>query len=243
MRTCSWRSVTHQLKRPSLTHSTFPSWLTNIGLWKLTWKFLEMWGVQSNIPTCQHWTVQSWWRGQRSPGRHDQLSHSRWSWCFGRKAQPWTFRVNIHIPRLQCKDQPLEIISLSVECQFCTFSYAAWCCTWIVCFMDFQESIWKPNCHLQPSFGGRMVASSHLKAGVLPFDFASYCPSHNQTPLTYGLDTSVLLKSASPSKDKIGMILWMKISITLPLDNPSPIQLRYPSRSPASLVVHNRIIL
>ena len=38
---------------------------------------------------------------------------------------------------------------MSVECQLCTFFYAAWCCTWI--FMGFQELIrLSQNCPFSP---------------------------------------------------------------------------------------------
>ena len=42
-------------------------------------------------------------------------------------------------------------------------------------FHDFREIIWPVFFYLHPSFGGRLVASSHLRAGVLPFYFASHC--------------------------------------------------------------------
>ena len=45
--TCSWRSVTHQLNRPSLTHSTFPSWLTNTGLCR--------------VRACSKLCTEVWW--------------------------------------------------------------------------------------------------------------------------------------------------------------------------------------
>ena len=49
MSTCSCRSVTHQLNRPSLTQSTLPSWLTNIGLsWRVDIGNFWQWEVFRN---------------------------------------------------------------------------------------------------------------------------------------------------------------------------------------------------
>ena len=89
MSTCSWRSVTHQLNLPSLTHSTLPSSLTNIGLWRQCRKLYS--SNRRNVPTCQHWTGQSWWRDQRSREPLRLLVRLSWSWCFGRRASAETF--------------------------------------------------------------------------------------------------------------------------------------------------------
>ena len=150
MRTCSWRSVTHQLKRPSLTHSTFPSWLTNIGLWRLTWNvFRNVWW---KLATFQPASAELFSLGEKAKEVRDEMTSFPIWGDLDALAEEHSLEhsgVNVHIPRMQYKDQPLEIISMSVECQLCTFFYAAWCCTWI--FMGFQELIrLSQNCPFSP---------------------------------------------------------------------------------------------
>ena len=149
MSTCSCRSVTHQLNRPSLTQSTLPSWLTNIGLsWRVdignfdNEKSSEMWGERAEFQPAStelfslgEEAKEVWDDRTSSPSRGDLDALAK-EHCLQIKEKFIFQGCNIVIIY---KNQPLEIISMSVECQFCTFSYAALCCTWIVCFMIFKN--------------------------------------------------------------------------------------------------------